>query len=188
MSRYSIPSCRPRFGVIGRHSIEGGSPVPEKIQDTPRPFDVKTVEYLLRLMTDHDLSEVDLKEGDQRIRLRKGPAVVSAAPYAPSLPPPSPSPTAPTTTATSPPPAPTTKYHEIKSELPGTFYTRPAPDKPEFVKVGSTVAPDTVVCYVSAMKLNNEVRAGVKGTIVEVVAKNDEFVDYGTVLFRVNPS
>ena len=42
-------------------------------QDTPRPFDVKTVEYLLRLMTDHELSEVDLKEGDQRIRLRKGP-------------------------------------------------------------------------------------------------------------------
>ena len=50
------------------------------------------------------------------------------------------------------------------------------------------MTPDTVVCYVSAMKLNNEVRAGVSGTIVEVVAKNDEFVDYGTVLFRVDPS
>ena len=52
----------------------------------------------------------------------------------------------------------------------------------------AAMTPDTVVCYVSAMKLNNEVRAGVSGTIVEVVAKNDEFVDYGTVLFRVDPS
>jgi len=160
--------------------------VADEIQDAPRPFDVKTVEYLLRLMTDHDLSEVDLKEGDQRIRLRKGPTVVAAPAYTPAVavnPVPTPTQASPSA------PAPTaSKYHEIKSELPGTFYARPAPDKPEFVKVGSTVAADTVVCYVSAMKLNNEVRAGIKGTIVEVVAKNDEFVDYGTVLFRVNPS
>jgi acetyl-CoA carboxylase biotin carboxyl carrier protein len=161
--------------------------VADEKQDTPRPFDVKTVEYLLRLMTDHDLSEVDLKEGDQRIRLRKGPPANSVAPAT------MPAPIAPASTAAAPTPAshappPASKYHEIKSELPGTFYTRPAPDKPEFVKVGSKVAPDTVVCYVSAMKLNNEVRAGVSGTVVEVVAKNDEFVDYGTVLFRVDPS
>ena len=163
-------------------------------RDTPRPFDVKTVEYLLKLMTEHDLSEVELKEGDQRIRLRKGmacppaafaPAAVphpamhaGAGPHAPPPPPATPA----------PPPAPAKKYHEIKSELPGTFYTRPAPDKPEFVKVGARVNPDTVVCYVSAMKLNNEVRAGVSGTIAEVVAKNEDFVDYGTVLFRVDPS
>jgi len=161
--------------------------VADEKQDTPRPFDVKTVEYLLRLMTDHDLSEVDLKEGDQRIRLRKGPPASSFAPAAMPAPvAPAPSPVAPTPASHAPPPA--SKYLEIKSELPGTFYTRPAPDKPEFVKVGSKVAPDTVVCYVSAMKLNNEVRAGVSGTIAEVVAKNDEFVDYGTVLFRVDPS
>ena len=160
-------------------------------QDKPRPFDVKTVEYLLRLMTDHELSEVDLKEGDQRIRLRKGPLSLPANSFPPAA---ALAPVAPTTTAAHVPspsshaPPPPAKYHEIKSELPGTFYTRSAPDKPEFVKVGSKVAPDTVVCYVSAMKLNNEVRAGVSGTVVEVVAKNDEFVDYGTVLFRVDPS
>ena len=160
-------------------------------RDTPRPFDVKTVEYLLKLMTEHDLSEVELKEGDQRIRLRKGMACPPAA-FAPAAVAPSP----PVATGGlntpggqhPPPAAPSKKYHEIKSELPGTFYTRPAPDKPEFVKVGSRVNPDTVVCYVSAMKLNNEVRAGVSGTVAEVVAKNEDFVDYGTVLFRVDPS
>lgn len=153
----------------------------DETQDTPRPFDVKTVEYLLRLMTEHELSEVDLKEGDQRIRLRKGSLVAPVA-YAPAPPP------APTSASPSAPAPALSKVHEIKSELPGTFYIRSAPEKPEFVKVGAKVTPDTVVCYVSAMKLNNEVKAGVSGTIVEVVAKNEDFVDYGTVLFRVDPS
>lgn len=158
-------------------------------RDTPRPFDVKTVEYLLRLMGEHDLSEVDLKEGDQRIRLRKGAAfpVAFAPPAAPVAQNPAVH-TAGSPPASPPPPAaPSKKYHEIKSELPGTFYTRPSPEKPEFVKVGSRIAPDTTVCVVMAMKVSNEIKAGVSGTVVEVVAKNDEFVDFGTVLFRVDP-
>ena len=157
-------------------------------QDTPRPFDVKTVEYLLRLMSDHELSEVDLKEGDQRIRLRKGS--LSAPVLAYSAPPAAAPPAASSAAAVSPPPAAPAKSNllEIKSELPGTFYTRPAPDKPEFVRVGSKVTPDTVVCFVSAMKVNTPIQAGVSGTVAEIVAKNDEFVDYGAVLFRVNPS
>jgi len=157
--------------------------VADEKQDAPRPFDVKTVEYLLRLMSDHELSEVDLKEGDQRIRLRKGSLSVPtympapAAQQAPAVAP-----------AATPAAAPAkSNLLEIKSELPGTFYSRPAPDKPEFVKVGSKVTPDTVVCFVSAMKVNTPIQAGVTGTIAEVVGKNDEFVDYGTVLFRVTP-
>ena len=168
--------------------------MPDDKQDKPRPFDVRTVEYLLQLMTKHDLSEVDLKEGDQRIRLRKGsPLPVAFAPAPVSYQGPPAAASAPASggaaPAASPPPAaPAKKYHEIKSELPGTFYTRPAPDKPEFVKVGSRVTPDTTVCLVIAMKVNNEIKAGVSGTVVEVVAKNEDFVEYGTVLFRVDPS
>ena len=160
-------------------------------RDAPRPFDVKTVEYLLRLMSDHELSEIDLKEGDQRIRLRKGgdaPLMVAApAPVAHSHPPTPPAHAA--GSPVSPPPAPAgKKLLEIKSELIGTFYTRPAPDKPEFVKVGSRVTPDTTVCIVMAMKVNNEIKAGVSGTVAEVVAKNEDFVDFNSVLFRVDPS
>lgn len=165
-------------------------------RDTPRPFDVRTVEYLLKLMTEHDLAEVDLKEGDQRIRLRKGAAIPTAFLPAPTayahaapahsavttntLPPPHP-----TSTPTTPAPA-AKKYHEIKSEVVGTFYSRPHPDKPEFVKVGSRVTPDTTVAIVMAMKVNNEIKAECTGTIVEVVAKNDEFVEHNAVLFRVD--
>jgi acetyl-CoA carboxylase biotin carboxyl carrier protein len=160
--------------------------VADEKQDTPRPFDVKTVEYLLRLMSDHELSEVDLKEGDQRIRLRKGSLAAPVAYSPPPVAPPSSVPAPPSTPSAPAPPA-KSNLLEIKSELPGTFYARPAPDKPEFVKVGSKVTPDTVVCFVSAMKVNTPIQAGVTGTVAEIVAKNDEFVDYGAVLFRVTP-
>ncbi len=160
-------------------------------RDAPRPFDVKTVEYLLRLMSDHELSEIDLKEGDQRIRLRKGgdAPVVVAAPVAHA---PQHHAAAAAPAASPPPPAASAapagkKLLEIKSELIGTFYTKPAPDKPEFVKVGTRVTPDTTVCIVMAMKVNNEIKAGVSGTVTEVVAKNEDFVDFNSVLFRVDP-
>ena len=157
-------------------------------RDAPRPFDVKTVEHLLKLMSEHELSEIDLKEADQRIRLRKAgaaPVVVAGPVHAPPSPP-----HAPTAHAApaSPPPVPAgKKLLEIKSELIGTFYARPAPDKPEFVKVGARVTPDTTVCIVMAMKVNNEIKAGVTGTVTEVVAKNEDFVDFNSVLFRVDP-
>ena len=160
-------------------------------RDAPRPFDVKTVEFLLKMMSEHELSEIDLKEGDQRIRLRKGgdaPVVVAAQPVHAA---PQAQAAAPTAHAAgsgaSPAPA-GKKLLEVKSELIGTFYTRPAPDKPEFVKVGTRVTPDTTVCIVMAMKVNNEIKAGVSGTVTEVVAKNEDFVDFNSVLFRVDPA
>ncbi|HEX4614126.1 MAG TPA: biotin/lipoyl-containing protein [Urbifossiella sp.] len=158
-------------------------------RDTPRPFDVKTVEYLLRLMSDHELSEIALQEGDQRIRLRKGgglPTVI-AAPAPVAAPQYHAAPAAPAAPAGLPPAPAGKKLLDIRTELLGTFYARPAPDKPEFVKVGSRVTPDTTVCVVMAMKVNNEIKAGVSGTVTEVVAKNEDFVDFNSVLFRVDP-
>lgn len=169
-----------------------GSAVADDKRDTPRPFDVATIEHLLRLMSDHDLGEVDLTEGDRRIRLRKAVALVRYAPlpaaaapgaHAPGSPAPSAAPAAPPP----PPAAAPSRLVEIKSDVPGTFYTRPAPDKPEYVKVGSKVTPDTVVCMVMAMKVENPIKAGVAGTVAEVCAKNEDGVGYGTVLFRVDP-
>lgn len=163
----------------------------DETQDAPRPFDVKTVEYLLRLMTDHDLSEVDLKEGDQRIRLRKGsafPVTFAPAPHYAAAPPPGPVPAA-QSAAAPPPAAPAAgpKLHDITSEMVGTFYAKPKPEKPDFVSVGSRITPDTVVCLIEAMKLYNDIKAGVSGTVREVCVKNGDFVEFGTVLFRVEP-
>jgi acetyl-CoA carboxylase biotin carboxyl carrier protein len=151
-------------------------------KSSPHPFDVRTVEHLIDLMARHDLTEIALQEGEQRIRLRKGGAPVyvpaASAPIAVPLP-----------TAGATPPAatePAKKYAEIKSEMVGTFYAKPKPDKDDYVKVGSVVKPDTVVCQIEAMKIFNEVPAGIAGTIAEVCVKNGEFVEFGTVLFRMD--
>jgi len=169
-------------------------------RDSPRPFDVRTVEYLLKLMTQHDLSEIELKEGDQRIRLRKGSSMPTAFMPAPAsyAPPgqhlvPSPVPASGASgsaTATSPPAssAPARNLVEIKSPMVGTFYSRPKPDKPDFVSAGATVKPDTVVCLIEAMKLYNDIKAEVSGTIAEVCVNNGDFVEFNQVLFRVEPA
>lgn len=165
----------------------------EEKRDTPRPFDVRTVEYLLKLMTDHDLAEVDLKEGDQRIRLRKGSAIPAGfmpAPMAYAQPAPQAAaqgPAAPSAPA-SPPPAPARNLLEIKSPMVGTFYAKPKPDKPDYVALGAKVTPKTIVCQVEAMKLFNEIAAEVSGTVAEVCVKNGDFVEFNQVLFRVEPS
>jgi acetyl-CoA carboxylase biotin carboxyl carrier protein len=67
----------------------------------------------------------------------------------------------------------------------GSFYSRPKPDQPSFVKVGDVVAPDTIVCMVEAMKMFNEIPAGLAGKIVEVCVKDGEAVDVNKPLFKV---
>jgi len=152
----------------------------------PHPFDVKTVEHLIGLMAQHDLTEIALQEGEQRIRIRKGgPAPAYPSPMA-FLPPPVNSVAPPTPVAVAD--APSKKYHEIKSEMVGTFYAKPKPDKDDYVKVGTKLKPETVICQIEAMKIFNEIPAGVAGTIAEICVKNGEPVDFGMVLFRVDPS
>jgi acetyl-CoA carboxylase biotin carboxyl carrier protein len=165
--------------------------VAEPKPDAARPFDAKMIEHLISLMTKNDLSEIDLSEGEHRIRLRKGFAPPANA-YLPSpiVHAGNPAPVAhahgpPSSTE---PPKPTKKYHEIKSPMVGTFYAKAAPDKPDYVSVGSRVKPDTVVCKLEAMKIFNDLTADVAGTVAEVCVKNGQPVEFGTVLFRVDPS
>jgi acetyl-CoA carboxylase biotin carboxyl carrier protein len=161
--------------------------------DNPRPFDVRTVRYLVRLMTQNDLSEIDLAEGDQRIKIRRGPRVITtssaaAAPATASPTPAPPPPAAVTPQETRTPAAvPAKNLIEIKSPTVGTFYAARDPNSPPFVQVGSKVTPNTVVCLIEAMKVFNDVQAECTGTIVEVCVKNKDFVEYNTVLFRVDP-
>lgn len=75
--------------------------------------------------------------------------------------------------------------HYITSPMVGTFYTMPAPGDPPFVKVGDTVSEDSVVCIIEAMKVMNEIKAGVKGRVVEICIDNAHAVEFGTKLFRV---
>ena len=73
----------------------------------------------------------------------------------------------------------------VTSPMVGTFYTSSAPDQPSFVKVGDRVEPHTVVCIIEAMKVMNEVKAGISGIVAEVMADNAQPVEFGTRLLRI---
>jgi acetyl-CoA carboxylase biotin carboxyl carrier protein len=163
-------------------------PVADDNAKESSPFDVQTVEALVALMSEHNLSEIDLRDGVQRVRLRRGarqvlvPGAAAAAPV--GMPHPGPAPA-----ATQPGPAePSRKLLEIKSETVGTFYAAANPESPPYVKVGSRVEATTVVGLIEAMKLFNEIQAGVSGVVEEVLVENKQPVEFGQVLFRVNPS
>jgi acetyl-CoA carboxylase biotin carboxyl carrier protein len=74
---------------------------------------------------------------------------------------------------------------EIKSPMVGTFYSSPSPDSPIFVSVGQEITPDTVICIIEAMKVMNEVKAEVAGTVTEICAENGKPVQFGQVMFRL---
>jgi acetyl-CoA carboxylase biotin carboxyl carrier protein len=168
----------------------GGLVVAEGESGITNPFDLRTVKYLVSLMSRYDLTEINLRHGDFRIELRRGPRQVAvppvAAPLAPvsvsSMPPP-------TTNATPAAPAePAKNLIEIKSPTPGTFYAGPKPDAEPFVKVGSKVQPDTTVCIIEAMKVFNDIKAECGGTVVAILVENQQPVEYGQVLFKVDPA
>jgi len=146
-------------------------------------FDVKRIRRLVELMNEHELGEIDLKQADQRIRIKKGrdPIVTSgpvthAAPVA----------TAPASTAAAPARAvEEDKATYIKSPMVGTFYASPGPDSPAFVKVGDHVGPTTTVCIIEAMKVFNEIPAETSGQIVAVLVENGEPIEFGQKLFKV---
>jgi acetyl-CoA carboxylase biotin carboxyl carrier protein len=81
----------------------------------------------------------------------------------------------------------TSNLHKITSPMVGTFYQSPSPDADVYVKTGSKVTKDSVVCIVEAMKLFNEIEAEVNGEIVEILVKDGQLVEYGQPLFLVKP-
>jgi acetyl-CoA carboxylase biotin carboxyl carrier protein len=168
--------------------------VADEASETPGPFDVKTIRLLVALMSRNDLSEIDLRNGEQRIRLRRGPQQTVLPPTLyPSIPAASPTPASPTTPSAAESAAETAKPAAkttlpIKSPTPGTFYAAPKPGSPPFVQVGTRVTPTSVVCLIEAMKLFNEITADCTGVVMEILVENQQPVEYGQVLFQVDPT
>jgi acetyl-CoA carboxylase biotin carboxyl carrier protein len=155
-------------------------------------FDVRKVRKFIELMNEHDLSEIDLRQGDQRLRLRRGPEMV--------------------TVASSPAMQPVAQHSGssaggstverkgadmaaeesntivVRSPMVGTFYPAPNPESPPFVKIGDRVGPETTVCIVEAMKVFNEIPAECSGRIVATLSQNGDAVEFGQPLFRVEPN
>ena len=143
-------------------------------------FDMERLLQYVDFMKDNDLTEIDLEQDGQKVRLSRGGAVqpVAAAPA------PAAAPAAPADNA----PADDEGDHivTIDSPMVGTFYASANPDSPAFVKVGDSIGPDTTVCIVEAMKVFNEINAEVSGKIVAVLVNDQDPVDCGKPMFKVD--
>ena len=157
-------------GVVGNQMANGDD-----------VFDVKRICELIDLMEERGLSEVDLKQSDQQIRLVRGSVAPGVAAPLASAPTPAEEPAAPAAPSNDGP-----HIKVITSPMVGTFYNKSNPNAESFVKIGSRVSTDTVVCIGEAMKVFNEIPAEVNGSIVEILASNEEAVDFGRPLFKVD--
>jgi len=154
-------------------------------------MDIEQIRELVRLMVDNDLAELDITDGESKIKLRRGTTVEPSGVYVPSVPSlPQPVQQAPeeSNEASEASPQVEENFVEITSPMVGTFYAAPSPDSDPYISVGSKVSDDTVVCIVEAMKVMNEIKAGCTGTIAEICVKNAQPVEFGQVLFKVKPS
>jgi acetyl-CoA carboxylase biotin carboxyl carrier protein len=153
-------------------------------------FDVKRIRRLVELMEEHDLAEVDLRQGEQRIRLRRGMEPQVYAGGGPQLGPVhssagGPRPTHSVESTSTVPTADDGNATLIKSPMVGTFYSAANPDSPPFVNVGDIVAADTVVCIIEAMKVFNEIQAEAAGQVAAVLVENGQPVEFGQPLYKI---
>lgn len=148
-------------------------------------MDIKDIKKVVDLMTKNDLTEFSLDDNGFKLELKRGSKeiLVQAAPVA-AMPAPV-APVAPAPAAAVPVAAPVVEGEEIKSPIVGTFYSAASPESPIFVKEGDKVTPDTVVCIVEAMKVMNEIKAEMSGTIKKVLVENGSPVQFGEPLFLV---
>ncbi len=161
----------------------------------------KDVAEITRLLEESSFDELYLELEGLKLSLRRGSAAgpqpfAAAAPTlapAPPAAPPVPAAAAPLRTS-APPARPAAaaggasdpNILEVAAPLLGTFYRAPKPGAPPFVEVGSAVEEDTIIGIIEVMKLMNTVRAGVRGTVAEIVARDATLVEYGEILMRVS--
>ena len=161
-------------------------------------MDIKDIKAIVDLMKKNSMTEFEMEKGDFKIRLqrdahagKRSPAPEPVIIRAPAVAQPPPAPAAPITapSAAETPSAPAaTSGTEVKSPMIGTFYRRPSPDTDPYAEIGKQVEPDTVVCIIEAMKVMNEIKAETRGVITEILIEDAKPVEYGQVLFRIEPN
>ena len=162
------------------------------------PVNLSELRELIDLVREHEFTEFELSREDFRVRFRRGPeaaeagAPMPAAPTAAALPVGANTETRGTSVVHQHPGARAeTEASEdqdlyiISSPIVGTFYRSPSPNAESFVKIGTTVEADTVVCIIEAMKLMNEIQAETSGEVVKIYVENGQPVEYGQPLFGI---
>ena len=146
---------------------------------------IKEIKDMINLMNENGLTELEVEKDGVRIRLKKGSggayekAVEYIAPHPAQRH---------EKSASGEEKAEKKNTIEIKAPMVGTFYRSPSPEAASYVNVGDSIAPGQVICIIEAMKLMNEIKSDVKGKIIEIQADNAEPVEFGQVLFVIEPA
>jgi acetyl-CoA carboxylase biotin carboxyl carrier protein len=147
-------------------------------------MDLRKLKKLIDLVQESGIAELEITEGEEKVRIVKGGAVTVvpgplAAPAAPER---APAPAAaPAAAPAEAQPAP--EGHVVKAPMVGTFYRSPSPDAKAFVEVGQTVKEGETICIIEAMKLMNEIEADAGGVVKAILVENGQPVEYGQPLF-----
>ncbi|MFA7553954.1 MAG: acetyl-CoA carboxylase biotin carboxyl carrier protein [Spongiibacteraceae bacterium] len=150
-------------------------------------MDIRKVKKLIELLEESNIDEIEIKEGEESVRISRNSAAAAAAPYYahPAPPPyPAPAPTAaPAPVAETAAPAPA--GHVVKSPMVGTFYHAPSPGSPAFVEVGQHVKVGDVICIIEAMKMMNQIEADKAGIIEAVLVEDGQPVEFDQALVTI---
>ena len=147
-------------------------------------MDIRKVKKLIELLEESNIDEIEIKEGEESVRISRNSAQAIAAAAAAATPvaaAPAPAPAP----AATPEAAPVIAGHVVNSPMVGTFYRSPSPTSPSFVEVGQTVKIGDVVCIVEAMKMMNQIEADKAGTVGAVMVENGEPVEFDQPLFTI---
>jgi len=153
-------------------------------------MDLRKLKTLIDLVAESGVSELEVTEGEDKVRIVKNPAPIAApaqqyyAP-APAGAAPAPAPLAPAA-ADAPAAAPAEPTgHAVKSPMVGTFYRSPTPGADSFVKIGDSVKEGQTLCIIEAMKLLNEIESDKSGVVKEILCENGQGVEFGQALFII---
>lgn len=156
-------------------------------------MDLEFVRGLIAAVDESSIDTIEINRGGTKIRISKSPSTVlaagpAAAPVAAAAPAPAPAAAPATPSPEAEASAPKTNLSDVESPMVGTFYRAPAPEAPPYVEVGTHVSKGQTLCILEAMKLMNELESEVDGIVREVLAENADPVEYGQVLFRIEPT
>jgi acetyl-CoA carboxylase biotin carboxyl carrier protein len=147
-------------------------------------MDIRKVKKLIELLEESGISEIEIKEGEESVRISRHPAgavhtIQAPLAYAPAPAPAAAAPAAATgKTAVAP-------DHAVTAPMVGTFYSAPAPGAKAFVEIGSEVKPGDVLCIIEAMKMMNQIESDTAGRVVSILVKNGDPVEFGQALFVI---
>jgi acetyl-CoA carboxylase biotin carboxyl carrier protein len=151
-------------------------------------MDIRKVKKLIELLEESGISEIEISEGEESVRISRypKPGTVTAT-AAPAAAPAAPAPAAPaaTPTAAAEPPAPPVRGQQVTAPMVGTFYSGPAPGAKPFVEIGTEVKPGDTLCVIEAMKMMNQIESEFAGRVVSILVENGSPVEFGQPLFVI---